>query len=380
MPDFQPFEQERVMSKHEFAVDYNLSESGAHPISLRELIGEDPELLDQLLDTRLDYTDANGILPLRQNIAGIYPGATADDVLVTVGTVEANYNTIHTVCDPGDEIVVMLPNYLQAWGTAVNRGVQVKTFSLLESEGWAPDLEALSELVTPKTKLIAVCNPNNPTGRILTEGEMVAIVDIAKKADAWLLADEVYRGAERERDEDAPSFFGRYDKAICTASLSKAYGLPGLRLGWVLGDHDLLDQIWARHEYTTISASMLANKLAAYALRPDVRPRIIERTRGFVRRGFPVLKKWVEAQGDTLKLTEPDAAAVAFIKYRHNIGSVELAERIRTEKSALVVPGAHFGAEGFIRISYGLPEDYLQAGLDRVAEVLNTLAPVGATV
>ncbi|BAM03087.1 aminotransferase class I/II-fold pyridoxal phosphate-dependent enzyme [Phycisphaera mikurensis] len=375
MPTFQPFEQERVMSKFEFEVDYNLSESGSHPISLRELVGDDPELLETLLDTRLDYTHANGLRSLRENVSRLYPGSSADDVLITVGTVEANYNAIHSVCEPGDEIVVMMPNYLQAWGSAVNLGLDVKTFPLVEERGWAPDLDALRETVSPRTKMIAVCNPNNPTGRILTEEEMETIVEIADGVGAWLLADEVYRGAERVRDDYAPTFFGRYDKVLATGSLSKAYGLPGLRLGWVLGPQAMLDEIWARHEYTTISASMISNKLAAFALSPEVRPRIIERTRGFVRRGFPVLQQWVAEQGDTLRLTEPDAAAVAFCKYHHGIGSVELCERIREEQSVLLVPGAHFNAEGFVRISYGLPEEYLRAGLDRVATVLRSLEP-----
>lgn len=378
-PPFQPFDQERVMSKHEFAVDYNLSESGAHPISLRELIDGNNSLLAELMDTRLDYTHANGQLALRKNVARLYPGATPEHVLITVGTVEANYNTLHALCAPGDEVVVMLPNYLQAWGTAINRGLNVKTFPLVEARGFAPDLDALRSAVTPKTRLIAVCNPNNPTGRIMTETEMDAVVDVAASVDAWLLADEVYRGAERTRDELAPTFHGRYNKALCTASLSKAYGLPGLRVGWVVGDPDTLDDIWARHEYTTISAGMLDNQLAAYALSPKVRPRLLERTRGFVKRGFPILREWVQQQPG-LTLVEPDAAAVAFCKFDHNIPSIELTQRILHEQSTLVVPGAHFGAEGFIRISYGLPEDYLRAGLQRITTVLNALAstPAGA--
>ncbi len=370
MSQFQPFLMECMMSKFEQDVEYNLSESGVHPITLRELLGDDPQLIDELLATGLTYPYVNGIPELRANIANLYAGASPNNVLVTVGAAEANYITTRTLLGAGDEIVIMLPNYMQIWGVAKNHGLQVKTFHLREDTGWAPDLAELESAVTPQTRLIAVCNPNNPTGRVLTRAEMDAIVACAERVGAWILADEVYRGADRVSDQENPSFYGSYDKVVATGSMSKAYGLPGLRLGWVVGPPDTVDDIWRRHEYTTISATMLSNKLAAHALSPEVRPRLIQRTRAYIRQGYPTLENWMASHENIFTLTPPQAAAIAFVRYHLDINSTILTERLREEKSVLIVPGDHFGMDHLVRISFGLPEDYLISGLDRIHDLI----------
>lgn len=373
MSEFQPFIMERMMSKFEKEVEYNISESGVHPMALKGLIDYDPENINRLLDTEINYAHANGIPELRENIAAMYKGATAENVLVTVGAIEANYNTISTLLSPGDEIIVMLPNYMQIWGIAKNLNLNLKTFHLREENGWAPDLNEFNEAVTENTKLIAICNPNNPTGYILTEEEMGIIIPSAERVGAWILADEVYSGAERLTDEQTPSFYGRYDKVIAVGSLSKAYGLPGLRIGWGVGPVEIVDDIWARHEYTTLSATMLSNHLAAIALSPKVRPRIIKRTRDYIRKGFPVLQQWMDNHENTFSITPPQAAAIAFARYHLDINSTEFAKRLIKEKSVLIVPGDHFGLDYFLRISYGLPHDYLTAALDRIHELIMEL-------
>jgi len=178
---------ERWMSKYEQEVEFNLSESGVHPILLSELLSDNPNNIDQLLATVLNYPYVNGIPELRENIAVLYDGATVNNILVTTGAIEANYNAIHTLLNIGDEIVIMLPNYMQIWGIAKNFDFKLKTFHLREENGWKPDLDELNEIVSRNTKLIAVCNPNNPTGYILAENEMKAIIDIAEQARAWIL-------------------------------------------------------------------------------------------------------------------------------------------------------------------------------------------------
>jgi len=374
MKKFEPFAMERFMSKYEQLVDFNLSESGVHPLTLRELLSDEPEKIDQLLSVELNYAYANGNPELRENIAGLYSGAGPENVLVTIGAIEANFNAIRTLVAPGEEMIVMLPNYMQIWGVARNRAMDLKTFQLREENGWAPDLSELEEKLTSRTRLIAVCNPNNPTGRVLTEDEMDSIINLADRIGAWILADEVYAGAEREWEEETPSFYGRYDRTIAVGSLSKAYGLPGLRTGWAVGPEKVIDEIWARHEYTTLSATALANRLAALALSPEVRPGIIRRTREYIRRGYPVLEQWLDSHENTFTLRPPDAAAIAFVRYHLEINSTEFVERLRREKSVLIIPGDHFGLDHFLRISYGLPRDYLVAGLDRIHELITELS------
>jgi aspartate/methionine/tyrosine aminotransferase len=271
-------------------------------------------------------------------------------------------------------MVMMLPNYMQIWGLAYNAGLCVKTFNLDEACGWKPDLEQLRQAVTNRTKLIAICNPNNPTGYILSAAEMDAIVAAADRVGAWILADEVYSGAERMADVQTPSFWGRYDKVLAINSLSKAYGLPGLRIGWVVCPAGTAGEVWRRHEYTTISATMLANKLATLALTPTTRIRLIQRTRACVRQGYALLDAWINTHDGILDVVPPQAAAIAFVRYHLPINSTALVERLRKEKSVLVVPGDHFGLDHHLRISFGPPSAYLQAGLGRIHELITNLA------
>lgn len=373
MTEFQPFALERMMGKWENTVRYNLSESGVHPLRLGELMALAGRSVDELAAVELNYPQANGTPALRRAIAALYRGADENDVLVTTGAVEANYLIVNTLLAPGDEAVVMRPNYLQVWGVARNRGVRVKDFDLVEAKGWAPDLDQLAAAVGPQTKLIAVCNPNNPTGRIMSAAEMAAIVAAAERVGAWILADEVYAGAERETDATTQSFHGMYDKVLAVGSMSKAYGLPGLRTGWVVGPPALLDEMWARHDYVTITGTMLSDRLATLALSPEVRPQILARTRGLIRAGYPVLRDWVARQGNRMTLFAPQAAAIAFVSYDRPVNSTLLVERLRTEQSVLIVPGDHFGHDRHLRISFGLPHAYLSEGLERIGRMLEEI-------
>ena len=365
MKDFQPFAMERYMSAYEQEVDYNLSESGVQPILLGELLDMKPGSHEHLLGVDLNYPHANGIPELRKNIASMYGSAQAENVLVTVGAIEGNYNTIRTLLNAGDEIVIMLPNYMQIWGIAKNHKLKAKTFHLREDLQWAPDLDQLEALVSKDTRLIAVCNPSNPTGRILTGDEMKAIVSIAERHGSWILADEVYSGVEQFTDQQTPSFYELYDKVLAIGSMSKAYGLPGLRTGWVVcRDRNVLDRIWSRHEYNTLSVGMMANHLAAIALSEEVRPAILQRARSYVRKGYSFLEGWMSEQPIKMSCVPPQAAAIAWVKYEHEINSTDLAMKlIRSDPSVLIVPGDHFGIDHYLRISFGLNQDYLSQGL-----------------
>jgi aspartate/methionine/tyrosine aminotransferase len=369
---FHPFEMEKMMSLWEKTVDYNLSESGVHPMTARELV-DDPEQFERLMDMGLDYSQTNGTPELRERICALYPGAAPDNVLVTTGAAEANFIAIWTLLEPGDELVLMLPNYMQIWGIAKSMGIRVKPFHLREDQEWAPDLGELAEAVTERTKLIAVCNPNNPTGRILTESEMDAIVAAAQRSGAWILSDEVYAGAERETDDETPSFWGRYDKVLVQQSLSKAYGLPGLRIGWIVTTPGMKAALWRRQEYTVICPPFLSDRLAQIALSPEKRPAILERTRQYIRRGYPVLQEWLAGHGDAFHLVPPQAAAIAFVRYDLELNSTELVDRLLREQSVLIVPGDHFGLDHYLRISFGLPHEYLRSGLDRIHQLVSQI-------
>src|SRR5438552_13143322 len=227
----EPFAMERMQSTYENHVTWNLSESGVHPLSLGELVDDDAGR-EALMAEGLRYTQSNGTAPLRDAIATQYPGATRDHVQVTNGGSEANYVTTWNLVEPGDDVVMMVPNYMQTWGLARAFGATIRDWPLVESpSGWHLDIGSLYRLVSPRTKLIVICNPNNPTGARFDAADLDAIASIASRHGAWVLADEIYRGAELDGRE-TPSMCGRYDRVIVTSGLSKAYALPGLRIRW----------------------------------------------------------------------------------------------------------------------------------------------------
>ena len=366
------FEMERFQSIWENRVAHNLSESGVHPMSLRELL--DPGERETIFDRRFVYVQTNGSLALRQSIAALYPGATAENIVVGNGTAEANYIAIWRLIEPGDEVVMMLPNYMQIWGVARGQGATVVPWRLREERGWEADVDELAALVTPRTKLIAVCNPNNPTGSILSEAAMKRIVAVAEKAGAWILADEVYRGAELDGNESR-SFWGLSDRVLVACGLSKAYGLPGLRIGWVAGPAPMIEDLWARKDYLSIAPSSLSDHLAQVALRPEVRPKILSRTRGIVNANLPVLMEWMNHHTPGFRLVPPRAGAIAYPRYSWPINSTLLMERLRDEESLLVVPGDQFGMDGFLRIGLGNEPHELKASLTRMDMVIASLGP-----
>ena len=365
---FETFEMERQQSIWENQVEVNLSESGVHPLTLDELLDG-----ASVGDTRLGYPQTNGSTELRELVSDLYPGSSADNVLVTNGTAEANFLSVLHLVEPADEIVVMLPNYLQIWGLARSLGAQVKPFPLSEEQNWAPDLEALRSAVSDRTKLIAVCNPNNPTGAVMSEHAMRGICKIAGSVGAWLLADEVYLGAEVDGETSA-TFWGWYDRLLVTAGLSKAFGLPGLRIGWIVTEPERAQELWAYKDYTSIAPGALSERLARIALEPARRHQILERTRKHLREQLPVVSAWVARHAEAgLHMVAPKAGAIAFVRYGVDIGSRDLTDRLREEKGLLVVPGEYFQMGRYVRIGYGGERREVEEGLKRFSELLSEL-------
>jgi aspartate/methionine/tyrosine aminotransferase len=373
----EQFEMERMQSTFENQVAYNLSESGVTPLALEELVA-DSSVREAMMHERLRYTQSNGTTRLRELVASHYPGATADHVQVTNGGAEANYLTIWNLVEPGDEVVFMVPSYMQTWGLARAFGGVVTEWPLVApvgSDGWRMDVDALDRLVTPRTKLIVLCNPNNPTGARFDEADLNRVAAAAERAGCWILSDEVYRGAERDGRE-TPSMWGRTKKVVITSGLSKAYGLPGLRIGWIVGPAQLVASLWSYHDYTTISPGALSDFLACHALSPEQRGRILARTRGILHRNFPVIEKWLREQGGLFSFAAPDAGAIVYVRYHHPINSTELVNQLRQKKSVLIVPGDHFGMDGYLRIGYGDEMEYLQHGLTRLHDLLVEIGSV----
>jgi aspartate/methionine/tyrosine aminotransferase len=364
----EPFELERWQSVWENKVELNLSESGVHPLTTAELV-PDALQLKKILDVQQLYPQTNGSEELRGRIADLYPGAKIENVLVTCGGSEANYVSTWGLIEPGDEVVFMMPNYLQIAGLARSFGATVKPLWLRESLEWGINEDDLPRLVTAKTKIIAICNPSNPTGSVLRKDMCAAIAAAAEKVGAWIISDEVYRGAEFN-GETTPSMWGGYEKTLCTAGLSKAYSLPGLRTGWVVGPAKMIEKLWSYHDYTSIGPSMLTDRLASAALEPTRRAWILNRTRGIMQANYPPVRAWLAEHDELCSHIAPKAGAIAWIGLRGERNSAKLAEDLRIKKSVLIVAGEQVGMESFIRIGFGGDAEHLRQALERIDEYL----------
>jgi aspartate/methionine/tyrosine aminotransferase len=364
----QPFELERWQSIWENKVELNISESGVHPLTTAELV-PDMDMLRAVLEVPQCYPQTNGSEELRAKIAAMYPAARVENVLVTCGGSEANFISTWALIEPGDEVVFMLPNYMQIAGLARAFGATVKPLWLREKLEWGIDLDDLPRLITPKTRLVAICNPNNPTGSVLSKVEREAIVAAAAKVGAWILADEIYRGAEIDGPV-TPSVWGSYERIICTAGLSKAYSLPGLRTGWVVAPPDLVERLWGYHDYTSIGPSMMTDRLASIALEPGRREWILNRTRKYMNRNYPRLRNWLDVNGEIFSHIPPRAGAIAWAGLREGWNSAQMAEELRAKKGVLIVPGEQLGMESHVRIGFGGSQEILHQALARIDEWL----------
>ena len=366
----EPFALERWQSVWEKRVAWNLAESGVHPLRLEEVAISDGER-HAVLTQELGYSQTNGTPELREQIGALYNGARVDHIEVTNGGSEANCVVLWHFLEPGDEVVMMMPNYMQIPGIARGLGATIVPWDLKETETrWVPDLAKLEQLVTPRTKLVVLCNPNNPTGARLTTGELDHVCRIAQRHGTWVLSDEIYRGAELDGVE-TPSMWGRYERVIITAGLSKAYGLPGLRVGWVVGPEAVVDSLWGVHDYTSIGPGAVNDCLGRIAL--SHRTQILARTRGIVAANYPLVRKWLEKRAPKITHVAPEAGAILLARYRHRINSTELVERIRREKSVLLVPGDHFDMDGYLRIGFGDHPGHVASALDLVGEVMDAV-------
>jgi aspartate/methionine/tyrosine aminotransferase len=362
------FEMERMQSSWENVVNIDLSESGVRALTLRELVemGFD---LGAALDTPLSYSQGNGTIELRQLLSQHYPGSTLDHIEVTNGTSEANFIVALNLIREGDEVAMQLPNYMQMWGLPRSLGAKMNLFRLRSEKNWELDWDEFEEAVNNKTRFLYVSNPNNPTGKVLSRADMERIVRRCEETETWLIADEVYQGAELS-GKRTPSFWGMSERVIVTNGLSKAYGIPGIRIGWIVGPPALVQECWTQHDYTTICPNKLSDTLACIAVRSDNREKLFARTRAILREQLPIVRDWVASFDGLLEVREPDAGAFCLISYQTDLPSQELAERIRINQSTLIVPGSQLRLENFFRLWFGAPPEKLREGLMRIGAEL----------
>ena len=369
---FPSFDLERIQSIYENSVEVNLTESGIEPLSLKELMN--PKELEKLLNLPLGYGYTQGTPLLRQRISNLYDGFDESNVLVTSGSSEAIFISAILTVSKGDRVVMMTPNYLSFNGVAEALGADVDYVPLIKKEKWEWDLDCLDEKVINKTKVISICNPNNPTGSVLNLEQMLRVIEIASRVGAYLLIDEVYIGAELE-SKRTKSFLGMYEKTIITSGLSKSYAHPGLRIGWIISDKSFVEEAWAIKDYTTIASSSLSQHIASKVLEPETISKLRSRTKVLLNKNLETFSKWILPYSNHLSFLKPEAGGFAFVKYDMDINSTDLVHDLRKNEGVFIVPGDNFGMDGYFRVGLGHESIGFNKGLNLLSKGLTRIFP-----
>lgn len=366
------FDLERIQSIYENSVKINLTESGIEPFSLKELMSKSE--LDELINLPLGYGYTQGNPKLRKRISSLYKGFNYKNILVTAGSSEAIFITALLIMSEGDELVMMTPNYLSINGVASSVKAKVSYIKLEEDLGWSIDLDKLKEMVTEKTKLISVCNPNNPTGSVMNEKEMKEIVKIADSVGAYIHSDEVYIGTELSGSE-TPSFQNFYHKVLVTSGLSKTFSNPGIRIGWLAAEEQLIEEGWAIKDYTTVASSILSQHIACKVLEPMTIQKIKKRAKKLLNENLEYFEKWIIPYSNNLSFIRPQAGGFIYVKYNLDINSTDLIHNLRKNEGVFVVPGDSFGMDGYFRVGLGSEPETFIKGLDLISAGLNRIFP-----
>ncbi len=362
----EPFGVEIWMNEWETKCALNLAETCVESLTIAQLLalaGKNDVDLSELLPMKMTYGAIEGSTRLRTAICALYERQKLENVVVTHGTIGANMLVHKTLVSAGDCVVAVVPTYQQHYSIPASIGADVHQLKLHEDNGFLPDLNALRALVTPDTKLIAINNPNNPTGALMSRAMLEEIADIAREADAYILCDEVYRGTDQEGGGMTASIADIYEKGISTASMSKAFALAGLRLGWIAGPQEVLEAVAIHRDYDTISVGMIDDHFAALAL--EHADKVLARSQQITRGNLAVLESWVDSQ-PLITWVKPKSGTTALLKYDLPMSSRELCVDLLKETGVMFTPGSALNMEGYLRIGYANTPEILEEGLKRV--------------
>ena len=358
----KPFKLERwLLKKHELDV----AGGGVIKFQLKDLV------TDIDYDQLLNYGATNGSEALRSAVAGWFEGIEADNVLITTGTSEANLLCNLHLLSQGDEYLSIHPVYEQTTGFAESLGSNICKVFLEENNSWRLDLDKLKEQVTDRTRVIFFDNPNNPTGTCISREDMQEICKIAAEINAYVVCDNALRGSELDGMPAAtPLEF--YERGIITGSLSKL-GMTGPRIGWLIGNKQIIEACWRFKDYTTLSHSGIGENLATRALQAENRLKFIRRNLQISRNNLAMLDDWNQNNGNLFHWNPPSAGFTVFMAYRASMGSEAFCEKLLKEKNILTSPGIYFGVDNHIRLNIGCDSETMQTVLLRLKSFMKSL-------
>jgi aspartate/methionine/tyrosine aminotransferase len=343
LPDFK---LERYFAQWEFAAPYLLCASDAEPYTLAELLAlADEDDLRRWSALQLGYTESAGHPALREAIAALYETATSDDVLVFSGAEEAIFAFMNVVLAPGDHAVATWPGYQSLYAIPEAAGAEVSRLVLRHEDGWAVDVDAVRRLMRPATRAVVVNFPHSPTGALPSREVFEAIVRLAEERGAILFSDEVYRFLERSEGERLPAAVDLSPSAVSLGVMSKAFGLAGLRIGWlVCRDRALRARLWAFKDYLTICSAAPSEVLAIIALRH--REAILERNRAILRENIRLADALIRRWNGVLEWVPPRAGTTAFPRLLLDTPIDRFVEQLVEREGVVLLPGSVFDHPG----------------------------------
>lgn len=378
------FKVEQWMNAWETKCRYNVAETCTYSMSLDEVFElcegsaeagakARQEFLDAFCKRRLTYGDIEGNPKFLQGICGLYQTVKPEHVISTHGAAGANHLVLTTLCEPGDHVVSVMPTYQQLYSIPEMCGAKVSILHLDKEQHYHVDVERLEALCGDDVKVICINNPDNPTGALLSEEEIRNIVNIARRHDAWLVSDEVYRLLVQDSDAFTTSPIDLYDKAVVVSSMSKVWSMAGVRLGWcITKDVQLRHDLLSHRDYDLISCGLFDEEVAAYALAH--RDAILGRSHRIVRQNLQVLTEWVDSEPH-LSFVRPEAGTTALVYYDYDIDSYDFCVDMVKTAGALVTPGDAFEEPHSMRIGYAYSDnpDDLRRGLEAISAFMRTL-------
>ena len=370
MVEIAPFGVEEWLNKWEKSATYDISQSTIASLTMKELsaMDENKDALSKLLlSTKLDYGWIEGSPAFKRAVAKLYDHVDEGMVLQTNGATGANLLAIYSLVKPGDHVIAEFPSYQQLFDIPKSLGAKVDYWFLHEEEGWRPDLTELAALVTSKTKLICLNNANNPTGTVLDREFLSRVVEIAREVNAYVLVDEVYHPLVG--DEDVCSIVDLYERGIATDSLSKTYSVPGIRIGWIVTNHELADRLRSFRDYTMICNGVPNDLLATYVL--DHRQQVLARNRRLVEENWAIYKQWLKEE-PLVSLVAPAGVSTSFPRLAIKEDTISFCKRLLKGTGVLLVPGEAFDAPSHVRLGYCVKKSTLEAGLARLSIFLHS--------
>jgi aspartate/methionine/tyrosine aminotransferase len=341
-------------------------------MSIGDLLALENGAVEKFHQQWLGYTETKGNPELRQDISNIYTNISADEILVCSGAQEPIFLFTQAVLKAGDEVIIQFPCYQSVQSVPESIGCKVVNWMVrYENDKPTFDVEELAKIVTEKTKVIYLNSPHNPTGFHFSKEEQLAIVALARKHNCIIFCDEVYRELEHSTDYAIPAFADVYENAISLGVMSKAYGLAGLRIGWIATKQKkILEQVAVLKEYTTICSAAPSEFLAGVALRN--RDKILKRNLEIVHANIPLLNTFFDTYSHLFSWYQPNAGPVSFVRMNFEMDDMAFANKLVKEKSVLLLPGDVFDYKGYFRVGFGrkkMPEaleifeDYVKENL-----------------